>query len=119
MFKIGHSNDKKHTYKDGSCVVSKGSGLLSVRTQEFSLFCVFLLLGVVMRATNPIEPACLESALLKANANANVYDLGLKQDEGSRLRRVRDLEHENALLMRMVSETQVEIARLRELLSTN
>jgi hypothetical protein len=66
-----------------------------------------------MRATNPIELACLESAL----PGANVYDLGLKQDESSRLRRIRDLEHENALLMRMVSETQIEIARLRELLS--
>ncbi|OAF02721.1 hypothetical protein AYJ54_25955 [Bradyrhizobium centrolobii] len=70
-----------------------------------------------MRATNPIEPECLESALL--GSNANVYDLGLKQDEAIRLRRIKDLEHENALLMRMVSETQIEIARLRELLSSN
>ena len=70
-----------------------------------------------MRATNPIELACLESAL--PGANANVYDLGLKKDESSRLRRIRDLEHENALLMRMVSETQIEIARLRDLLSSN
>lgn len=73
-----------------------------------------------MRATNPIEPVCPESALpkSKANAKANVYDLGLKQDESSRLRRIRDLEHENALLMRMVSETQIEIAQLRELLAS-
>ncbi len=70
-----------------------------------------------MRATNPIEPVCPESALPKSKAN--VYDLGLKQDESSRLRRIRDLEHENALLMRMVSETQIEIARLRELLTSN
>jgi hypothetical protein len=69
-----------------------------------------------MRATNPMGISCLESAL--PAANANVYDLGLKQDEGSRLRRIRDLEHENGLLMRMVSETQIEIARLRELLSS-
>ncbi|MCS3730571.1 hypothetical protein [Bradyrhizobium betae] len=78
-----------------------------------------------MRATNPIEPVCPESALpaskadVKSDAKANVYDLGLKQDESNRLRRIRDLEHENALLMRMVSETQIEIARLRELLASN
>lgn len=68
-----------------------------------------------MRATNPIEQACLESAL----PSANVYDLGLKQDESSRLRRIRDLEQENALLIRIVSETQTEIVSLRELLSSN
>ncbi len=70
-----------------------------------------------MRATNPIEPACPDSALLESKVN--VYDLGLKQDETGRLRRIRDLEHENALLMRMVSETQIEVARLRELLSSD
>ena len=69
-----------------------------------------------MRATNPMDLSCLESAL-PAASNANVYDLVLRQDETSRLRRIRDLEHENALLMRMVSETQIEIARLRDLLS--
>lgn len=68
-----------------------------------------------MRAINATEPACAKTALPKARVN--VYDLGLKQDEKSRLRRIKSLEHENALLMRMVSETQVEIARLRELLS--
>jgi hypothetical protein len=81
-----------------------------------------------MRATNPIEPVSSESALPKSKAKvetnvevkieANVYDLGLKQDESSRLRRIRDLEHENALLMRMVSDTQIEIAQLRELLAS-
>jgi hypothetical protein len=72
-----------------------------------------------MRATNPIEPVSSQSALPKSKANvkANDYDLGLKQDESSRLRRIRDLEHENALLMRMVSETQIEIAQLRDLLA--
>jgi hypothetical protein len=72
-----------------------------------------------MRATNPIEPVCPESALPNTDVKANVYDLGLKQDESGRLRRIRDLEHENALLMRMVSETQIEIAQLRELLASN
>lgn len=85
-----------------------------------------------MRATNPIEPVSSKSALPKSKAKvdakveakveakleANVYDLGLKQDESSRLRRIRDLEHENALLMRMVSDTQIEIAQLRELLAS-
>lgn len=70
-----------------------------------------------MRATNPTEPVCSKSALPRLKAN--VYDLGLKQDADGRLRRIRDLEHENALLMRMVSETQIELARLRELLSSN
>jgi hypothetical protein len=78
---------------------------------------LIVFLGVEMRATNPMEQACLESA--SPSASANVYDLGLKQDESSRLRRIRDLEHENALLMRMVSETQTEILCLRELLSSN
>ena len=78
---------------------------------------VIFVLGVEMRATNPTEPVCSESALPRLKAN--VYDLGLKQDEDGRLRRIRDLEHENALLMRMVSETQIELARLRELLSSN
>ena len=64
-----------------------------------------------------MERACPKSTLPKVNAN--VYDLGLKQDESSRRRRIRDLEHENALLMRMASETQIEIARLRELLSSS
>jgi hypothetical protein len=73
--------------------------------------------GLEMRATNSTELECLETALPKANVN--VYDLGLKQDESGRLRRIWDLEHENALLMRMVTETQIEIVRLRELLSSN
>ena len=69
-----------------------------------------------MRAMNSTELECLESALPKANVN--VYDLGLKQDESGRLRRIWHLEHENALLMRIVTETQIEIARLREILSS-
>lgn len=46
-----------------------------------------------------------------------MYSLGLKQDESSRLRRIESLKGENALLMRMVEETRIEIVRLRELLS--
>lgn len=68
--------------------------------------------GLEMRVTDPTESACLQTAL--EGSNKNVYDLGLKQRATSRQRRIRDLEHENTLLMRMVSETQIEIARLRE-----
>ena len=68
-----------------------------------------------MRATNAIELTCLESA--RPDSNENVYNLGLKQDESSRLRRIENLKRENALLMRMVEETQIELERLRELLS--
>ncbi|QOZ69937.1 hypothetical protein [Bradyrhizobium arachidis] len=68
-----------------------------------------------MRATNAIDLACLKSAC--SESNENVYSLGLKQDESSRLRRIENLKLENALLMRMVEETRIDIARLRELLS--
>lgn len=90
-----------------------GSGLLHVRRWKPSL--LFVVLGVEMRATNPIEPACLKSA--PPDLNENVYSLGLKQDESNRLRRIENLKRENALLMRMVEETQIELERLRELLS--
>ena len=90
-----------------------GSGLLSVRAAEGEP--VFVVVGVEMRATNAIDLARLKSA--PPRSNENVYSLGLKQDESSRLRRIKNLKHENALLMRMAEETQIEIARLRELLS--
>lgn len=69
-----------------------------------------------MRATNAIDLACPKSA--PHDSSENVYNLGLKQDETSRLRRIEDLKRENALLMRMVEETQVEVVRLRKLLSS-
>lgn len=68
-----------------------------------------------MRATNAIDLTCLKSAC--PDSHENVYSLGLKQDESSRLRRIENLKCENALLMRMVEETRIEIVRLRELLS--
>jgi hypothetical protein len=73
-----------------------------------------------MRVTNAIDVACLKSAPQDSNeqdSNENVYNLGLKQDESSRLRRIENLKRENALLMRMVEETQLEVVRLRKLLS--
>lgn len=68
-----------------------------------------------MRATIAIDLARPESA--SQDSSENVYNLGLKQDESSRLRRIENLKHENALLMRMVEETQVEVVRLRKMLS--
>jgi hypothetical protein len=68
-----------------------------------------------MRATNAMDLACPKSA--PQESNENVYDLGLKQDETCRLRRIEDLKRENALLLRMVEETQLEVVRLRKLLS--
>lgn len=68
-----------------------------------------------MRATIAIDLARPESA--PQDSSENVYNLGLKQDESSRLRRIENLKHENALLMRMVEETQVEVVRLRKMLS--
>lgn len=67
-----------------------------------------------MRATNAMDLACLKSA--PQDSNENVYDLGLKQDERSSLRRIEDLERENALLTLVFEETQREIVRLRKLL---
>jgi hypothetical protein len=78
------------------------------------------LLGVeVPGTTNPIKKSGFDKAPPQANANSNVYDLALKQDESSRRRRIADLEHENALLMRVILETRIEVARLRKLLSSN
>ena len=68
-----------------------------------------------MRATNAMDLACLKSALQEFNQN--VYNLGLKQDERSCLRRIEDLKRENALLMLVFEETQQEVLRLRKLLS--
>lgn len=68
-----------------------------------------------MRATIAIDLARPEPA--PQDSSENVYNLGLKQDESSRLRRIENLKHENALLMRMVEETQVEVVRLRKMLS--
>jgi hypothetical protein len=45
-------------------------------------------------------------------AGADVYDFLSKQTESSRLRRVKELEQQNALLRRKVSEIEIEIAQL-------
>lgn len=66
-----------------------------------------------MRTNNLVELVCPESVLPKASAD--VYDFGARQTESGRFRRIKALEHENALLTRMVSEIGIEIVRLRKL----
>lgn len=66
-----------------------------------------------MRTNNLVELVYPESLLPKASAD--VYDFGARHTESSRFRRIKALEHENALLKRMVSEIGIEIARLRKL----
>jgi len=68
-----------------------------------------------MRATNARDLACLKST--RQEFNQDVYHLGLKQAERSRLRRIEDLKRENALLTLVFEETQQEVLRLRKLLS--
>jgi hypothetical protein len=50
-------------------------------------------------------------------ASAKIYDFGVRRTDGDRLRRVRALEHENALLARALSETRAAVVRLRTLLA--
>jgi hypothetical protein len=69
-----------------------------------------------MRTNNRFELVFPEAAAPKANAN--VYDLGARQADSGRLR-IKALEHENALLLRMVSDVRIEIARLRKLLTVS
>lgn len=113
IFNVGHSNDKKHSHKNEKQAARNGqwaAACAHVKVEPVSV-----VLGGEMRATNAIDLACLKSAC--PESNENVYSLGLKQDESSRLRRIENLKCENALLMRMVEETRIEIVRLRDLLS--
>jgi hypothetical protein len=67
-----------------------------------------------MRANDEVDPVYPETALLKSSAN--VYDFAARRAD-SHLH-IKALEHENALLTRMVSEVGVEIMRLRKALAT-
>jgi hypothetical protein len=63
---------------------------------------------------------CVDLTYLQAaapNASAKVYDFRMRQTENRRQRRIRALEHENALLAGVLSETVNEIAHLRKLLT--
>ena len=68
-----------------------------------------------MRPNQRGELAYREAASPKAGAK--VYDLDMRQTESRRLRRMRALEQENALLARVLSETRNEMVRLRKVLS--
>jgi hypothetical protein len=69
--------------------------------------------GVKMHANEEIGPARPEAALLKASAN--VYDFAARRTDSHM--HIKALEHENALLTRMVSEVGIEIVRLRKALA--
>lgn len=68
-----------------------------------------------MRPNKCGETAFLEAALPKASAK--IYYFRLRETENLRQRRIRALEHENALLAGVLSEIVDEIARLRKLLT--
>jgi hypothetical protein len=70
-----------------------------------------------MRPNKCVGLVYRESAV--PEASAKVYDFAMRQTESRRHRRIKALEHENALLTRVVSETQTEIVRLREFLAAS
>jgi len=49
-----------------------------------------------------------------SKTSADIYDFPSKQTEGKRLRRIKELEQENGLLKRTISEIQIDIVRLRK-----
>jgi hypothetical protein len=69
-----------------------------------------------MRSNECVDLTYLQAVVPKASAK--VYDFRMRKTENRRQRRIRALEHENALLTCALSETSNEIARLRELLAT-
>jgi hypothetical protein len=69
-----------------------------------------------MRPNKRVRVLFRERALPKVSAK--VYDFSVRQTETSRVRRIAVLEHENALLSRLVLEIPIELERLRELLAT-
>ena len=70
-----------------------------------------------MRPNQSVGLVYLESA--KPKASAKIYEFTVRQTESRGHRRVKALERENIMLMRVLSETRTEIARLRELLTTS
>jgi len=67
--------------------------------------------GLKMRTNSGAELRA-ESRLSKTSAD--IYDFLSKQTESNRLRRIKELEQENALLKRTISEIQIDIVRLRK-----
>ena len=68
-----------------------------------------------MRANNSVELAYPDAG--SPDATANVYDFGARQTESGRQLRIRALEHENALLARIMSEIGLDVSRLRRFLT--
>jgi hypothetical protein len=83
--------------------------------KTFRLEIFFRALGGKMRPNQRINLAYIEAASPKASAK--VYYFRMRQAENRRQRRITALEHENALLAGVLSETSNEIARLRKLLT--
>ncbi len=90
------------------------TGGLPVESNKFTLQ-EWVIWGLQMRANNAFELIYLGSE--PPQAEANVYDLGARQTESSCGRRIKALEHENALLMLMISELGTDIMRVRGLLA--
>jgi hypothetical protein len=68
-----------------------------------------------MRSNECVDLTYLQAAAPKGSAK--VYDFRMRKTENRRQRRIRALEHENALLAGALSETSNEIAGLRKLLT--
>lgn len=66
-----------------------------------------------MRASNLTDPRAGAGG---PKATADIYEFRLRQTESNRRRRIRALEGENALLLRTMSELQIELVRLGKLL---
>jgi hypothetical protein len=55
----------------------------------------------------------------KSKQSMAIYDFSTRLEQTRRDRRVTDLKCENALLARVLRETESEVARLRELLASS
>lgn len=77
----------------------------------------FVLGAANMRLTKYAGSAYFESAL--PNASATIYDFCGRVSDRSRQIRVRELQDENALLARALSELKKELARLRRQLTSS
>ena len=71
--------------------------------------------GGGMHIVRRVREVCLHAT--SSDLDPKTYDFCSKLDDARRKRRVSDLQHENTLLLRALSETQSEIARLRKLLA--
>lgn len=69
-----------------------------------------------MRVTKYVSSEHFDSD--QPNASATIYDLSVRRSERRCQCRVSELEYENALLTRVLAETQQEVARLRNVLGS-